>query len=169
MTKNTITLTEAQLQEMVENCVTDIINEGFLDNMKSAWQGAKRGYQGQKMLDRGTDDFKQTWDREDLAQQANPWDGKPENTADMQARDAYAKYKEAQQEANKYLNLYNQLTKKYGLQRTGVGQVRTTQKSNLRGNGGIIQNKRQNGSKFGGSVVGRDRTQDGRATGLYGK
>lgn len=168
MAKNTITLTEAQLTQMVEDCVRDIINEGFFDNVKSALKGAKQGYQGQKMLDRGTDNFKQQWDREDLANQTNPWSARPENTADMQAREAYQRYKEYQQMANKFLNLYNQLTKKYGLQKTGVGQVATTQKSNLRGTGGMIANKRRNGSKFGGNVVGRDRTQDTRPTGLYG-
>lgn len=168
MAKNTITLTEAQLTQMVEDCVRDIINEGFFDNVKSAWKGAKQGYQGQKMLDRGTDNFKQQWDREDFANQANPWSARPENTADMQAREAYLRYKEYQQMANKFLNLYNQLTRKYGLQKTNVGQVATTQKSNLHGTGGMLANKRRNGSKFGGNVVGRDRTQDTRPTGLYG-
>ena len=168
MAKNTITLTEAQFQSMVEDCVRDIINEGFFDNMKSAWQGAKRGYQGQKMLDRGTDDFKQQWDREDLANNANPWSARPENTADMQAKEAYRKYKEAQQEANKYLNLYNQLTKKYNLKKDGVGQRSASEKSNLYGTGGMLANKRARGSKFGGSVMGRDRMADTTGKGLWG-
>lgn len=168
MAKNTITLNEAQFHALVEECVTEVLNEGFWDQMKAGWQGAKRGFQGQKMLDRGTDDFKQQWDREDLAQQANPFGKGPENTAEMQAKEAYNRYKAAQQEANKYLNLYNQLTKKYNLQKQNVGNMRTTEKANLHGTGGIISNKRQNGSKFGGNVVGRDRTQDTRPTGLYG-
>ena len=57
MDKNTITLTESELHQMVNECVASMLEEGFLDNMKAAWQGAKRGYQGQQMLDRGVDDF----------------------------------------------------------------------------------------------------------------
>lgn len=168
MSKNTITLSEAQLQSLVEECVAEVLNEGLWDQMKAGWQGAKRGFQGQKMLDRGTDDFKQNWDREDLANNANPWSARPENTADMQAKEAYNRYKAAQQEANKYLNLYNQLTKKYKLNKDGVGQRSTSEKSNLHGTGGIIANKRQKGGKFGGNVVGRDRTNDTRGRGLWG-
>ena len=97
MAKNTITLNEAQLQSLVEECVAEVLNEGLWDQMKAGWQGAKRGFQGQKMLDRGTDDFKQNWDREDLANNANPWSARPENTADMQAKEAYNRYKAAQQ------------------------------------------------------------------------
>jgi hypothetical protein len=168
MAKNTITLNEAQLQSLVEECVAEVLNEGLWDQMKAGWQGAKRGFQGQKMLDRGTDDFKQNWDREDLANNSNPWSARPENTADMQAKEAYNRYKAAQQEANKYLNLYNQLTRKYKLNKDGVGQRSTSEKSNLYGTGGIIANKRKKGGKFGGSVVNRDRTNDTRGRGLWG-
>ena len=168
MAKNIITLNEAQLQSLVEECVAEVLNEGLWDQMKAGWQGAKRGFQGQKMLDRGTEDFKQNWDREDLANNSNPWSARPENTADMQAKEAYSRYKAAQQEANKYLNLYNQLTKKYNLNKDGVGQRSTSEKPNFYGTGGIIANKRQRGSKFGGSVVGRDRTNDTKGRGLWG-
>lgn len=168
MAKNIITLNEAQLQSLVEECVAEVLNEGVWDQMKAGWQGAKRGFQGQKMLDRGTEDFKQNWDREDLANNSNPWSARPENTADMQAKEAYSRYKAAQQEANKYLNLYNQLTRKYNLNKDGVGQRSTSEKSNFYGTGGIIANKRQRGGKFGGSVVGRDRTNDTKGRGLWG-
>ena len=160
------------MNELINESVQQILEEGFFDNLKAgvsgAVQGARRGFQGQKMLDRGTDDFKQNWDREDLANNANPWSARPENTADMQAKEAYNRYKAAQQEANKYLNLYNQLTRKYKLNKDGVGQRSTSEKSNLHGTGGIIANKRQKGGKFGGNVVGRDRTNDTVGKGLWG-
>lgn len=180
MAKNTITLTEAQLNRMVEDCVRDIINEGMMDeafgdglknfgrSMKSAFQGAKQGYQGQQMLNRGTDDFKQEWGREELAQNSNPWSSRPENTASMQATEAYKMYKYHKTESDKYLALYNKLTNQYGLNKDGVGQRSSSQTSNLYGTGGIIANKRARGSKFGGSIVGRDRTADTRARGLWG-
>ena len=97
MKKNTIVLNEAELQNLIKDCVNEVLNEGFFDRLKAGVQGAKSGYSGQKMLDRGTNDFKQNWDRQDLANKANPWASNPENTADMQARDAYKRYKEYQQ------------------------------------------------------------------------
>lgn len=163
MAKNTITLNEAQLQSLVEECVAEVLNEGLWDQMKAGWQGAKRGFQGQKMLDRGTDDFKQNWDREDLNAIGNPWSKGPENTAAMQAREAYQRYKEHQQEANKYLNLYNQLTRKYGLQKTGVGQVKSNETPTLYGSGGILNAR----NKFGSNVRARNRETN--PTGLFGK
>jgi hypothetical protein len=181
MPKNTITLTEAQFNKMVEDCVRDIINEGMMDeafgdglknfgrSMKSAVQGAKQGYQGQQMLNRGTDNFKQEWGREELAQIANPWSARPENTASMQASEAYKMYKYHKSESDKYLALYNKLTNQYRLNKDGVGQRSSNQKGNVYGTGGgIIANKRARGSKFGGSVMGRDRMADTRGKGLWG-
>ena len=169
MEKNTIVLNEAELQNLIKNCVTEVLNEGFFDRLKAGVQGAKSGYSGQKMLDRGTDDFKQNWDRQDLANKANPWSSNPENTADMQARDAYKRYKEYQQLANKFLNLYNQLTKKYGLQKKGVGQRVTTEKPNFYGNGGIVANQREKNSNgsFGSTVKDR-RSEVNKPRGIWG-
>ena len=157
MKKNTIVLNEAELQNLIKDCVNEVLNEGFFDRVKAGMQGAKAGYSGQKMLDRGTDDFKQNWDRQDLANKANPWASNPENTADMQARDAYKRYKEYQQLANKFLNLYNQLTKKYNLQKKGVGKRATAEKPNFYGNGGLIANQRKKNStgSFGSTVKDR--------------
>ena len=178
MKKNTIVLNEAELQNLIKDCVNEVLNEGFLDKesikklgdrVKSGWEGAKSGYSGQKMLDRGTDDFKQNWDRQDLANKANPWASNPENTADMQARDAYKRYKEYQQLANKFLNLYNQLTKKYGLQKKGVGQRVTTEKPNFYGTGGIVANQREKNSNgsFGSTVKDR-RSEVNKPRGIWG-
>ena len=178
MKKNTIVLNEAELQNLIKDCVTEVLNEGFLDKenikkltnrVKAGWEGAKSGYSGQKMLDRGTDDFKQNWDRQDLADKANPWSSNPENTADMQARDAYKRYKEYQQLANKFLNLYNQLTKKYNLQKKGVGQRVTTEKPNFYGTGGIVANQREKNSNgsFGSTVKDR-RSEVNKPRGIWG-
>ena len=165
MENNVIHLTESELKQIINESVKQIIEEGFFDNMKSAYQGAKMAYQGQKMKDRGTDNFKQKWGRDELSAQANPWAAKPENTADMQAREVYQMYKKYQAEANRYLSLYNQLTRKYNLKKTGVGQVQAQGKSNLRGNGGVTANK----NKFGSKIAGRNRTNDTNPIGLHGK
>ena len=178
MKKNTIVLNEAELQNLIKDCVNEVLNEGFLDKenikkmanrVKAGWEGAKSGYSGQKMLDRGTDDFKQNWDRQDLANKANPWASNPENTADMQARDAYKRYKEYQQLANKFLNLYNQLTKKYNLQKKGVGQRVTAEKPNFYGTGGIVANQREKNSNgsFGSTVKDR-RSEVTKPRGIWG-
>ena len=178
MKKNTIVLNEAELQNLIKDCVNEVLNEGFLDKenikkmanrVKAGWEGAKSGYSGQKMLDRGTNDFKQNWDRQDLANKANPWASNPENTADMQARDAYKRYKEYQQLANKFLNLYNQLTKKYNLQKKGVGKRVTTEKPNFYGTGGIVANQREKNSNgsFGSTVKDR-RSEVNKPRGIWG-
>lgn len=123
-----IKLNEAQLNQLVEECVMEVLNEGFFDKMSSAWNGAKQGYNSQKMLDRGTDNFKQNLSREDMMNMANPMAARPENTASEQAREAYKQYKAYQQKANEMLNLYNKLRKQYDLDKTGVGQVQSKQK-----------------------------------------
>ena len=91
-------------------------------------KGAKQGYNSQKMLDRGTDNFKQNLSREDMMNMANPMAARPENTASEQAREAYKQYKAYQQKANEMLTLYNKLRKQYDLDKTGVGQVQSKQK-----------------------------------------
>lgn len=166
---NTIYLNESDLQQIIEESVQQILNEGFFDNLKAgvsgAVQGARRGFQGQKMLDRGTDNFKQTWDRDDLAAQANPYGPGAENTASMQANQAFRLYKEYQQEANKYLNLYNKLSKKYNLGKEKPGLTKSKEKEAFYGSGGIRRNK----NKFGSKIVGRDRLEDVKPAGPWGK
>ena len=128
MNNNMIKLNEAQLNQLVEECVIEVLNEGFFDKIGAAWKGAKQGYNSQKMLDRGTDNFKQNLSREDMMNMANPMAARPENTASEQAREAYKQYKAYQQKANEMLNIYNQLCKKYNLDKTGVGQVQSKEK-----------------------------------------
>ena len=128
MNNNMIKLNEAQLNQLVEECVAEVLNEGFFDKMGAAWKGMKQGYNSQKMLDRGTNNFKQNLSREDMMNMGNPMASRLENTAAEQAREAYNQYKAYQQKANEMLNLYNQLRKKYNLDKTGVGQVQSKQK-----------------------------------------
>jgi phosphoenolpyruvate carboxylase len=130
MDKKVIKLNESELNQLIEECIQDILNEGFFDKMNAAWKGAKQGYNGQKMLDRGTDNFKQNLDREDMLNMANPMASRPENTASEQAREAYKQYNFYQQKANEMLNLYNKLRKQYDLDKTGVGQVQSKEKPN---------------------------------------
>lgn len=130
MNNNMIKLNEAQLQQLIEECVQEVLNEGFFDKMSAAWKGAKQGYNSQKMLDRGTENFKQNLSREDMLNMGNPMVARPENTAAEQARQAYQQYKIYQEKANEMLNLYNQLRKKYDLNKTGVGQVQSKEQPN---------------------------------------
>lgn len=128
MNNKIIKLNETELNQLVEDCVKEVLNEGFFDRIKQGYQGAKQGYKSQKMLDRGTDNFKQNLSREDMMNMSNPMSARPENTATEQAREAYRQYKTYQEKANEMLNLYNQLRKKYNLDKTGVGQVQSKEK-----------------------------------------
>ena len=155
--KNVVRLTESQLNELINESIQQILEEGFFDNLKAgvsgAVQGTRRGFQGQKMLDRGTDNFKQNWDYDDLKAHANPYGPGAENTASMQANQAYNLYKEYQQEANKYLNLYKSLIKKYNLAKEKPGQTQTREKTaHYTPNSNIDKNK------FGSKVAGRNRS-----------
>ena len=56
MGKQVIKLTESQIREMVAESVANILkesemDEGFLDNLKAGWNGAKSGYNTQKFTD----------------------------------------------------------------------------------------------------------------------
>lgn len=56
MKKQVIKLTESQIRKMVTESVSRVLkesemDEGFFDNIKSAWQGAKAGYNTQKFTD----------------------------------------------------------------------------------------------------------------------
>lgn len=142
---NKIVLNESELNAIIESCVREALSEGWLDRVKSAYQGAKQAYQGQEMLDRGTEDFKQNWDKDDEASIANPFASKPENTASMQARQAYEKYKYYKSESDKYLALYNKLTKQYDLNKDGVGK-RSSKQQVIKGSGVAPMRKRSKGN-----------------------
>ena len=90
MGKQVVKLTESQIKEIVTESVNRILkendmDEGFFDNIKSAYQGAKQGYNYQKAMDRGTEGFKTEHDYEDMKKDSNPFDPRSENTAQQQA------------------------------------------------------------------------------------
>ena len=127
MAKETIKLTESQIREIVAESVTRILkesdmDEGFFDNMKSAWQGAKQGFNTQKMMDRGTDGFKTEHDYEDFKKDSNPFGPRSENTAQEQANQLLAQARNYQIKANQLRARANRITSQYGLVKNGVNQ-----------------------------------------------
>lgn len=97
------------------------IDEGFWNNIKAGFQGAKQGVQAQKLLDRGTEGLKMQHDQDDVFRAMEKPLSKMENTAEEQARDIYLQYKQHAQKAMQLLNLYNKLNKQYGLAKKEVG------------------------------------------------
>lgn len=130
--KNIIRLNESQLQNIiVEHVVKALrennLDEGFLDNIKAGWQGARQGFKAQKNLDRGTDDFKQYHDYEDFKNDANPFRvGKSENTAEEQAQELLQQARYYQTKANQLKAQAQKITAQYGLAKTGVNQIVST-------------------------------------------
>ena len=160
-------ISEAQLQRMISESIDRVLREemeeGLFDRIRNAYSGAKAGYNAQKTLDRGTDDFKQQHDWDDVRGTMDNPLSKQSNTAEEQARSAYEQYKNYQQQANKMLNLYNQLCRKYGLQKQSVGNFKTTAPAPT--STGV--NFQQQDPHFGKSVGGRN--NDTRAIGNWGK
>ena len=128
--KNTVRLNESQLNKLISESVDKTLREmyesgeleeGFLDNIKSAFKGAKQGYDYQKSMDRGTDGFKPEHDAEDVRQtMVNPL-AKSENTAAEQANQLYAQAKEYMAMANRLKAQANKICRDYGLVKTDVG------------------------------------------------
>ena len=115
-----IKMTESQFRALIRESVEEtMIEEGFLDNLGAAWDGAKRGYKAQKTLDSDYVGLKPHHDHEDLQKHANPFGPGMENTAEEQAREIYSQYQEHMAIANKLLTKYRQLVKQYGLVYTG--------------------------------------------------
>lgn len=135
MGKQVIKLTESQIRKMVAESVANILkesemDEGFLDNLKAGWNGAKQGYNYQKAMDRGTEGFKTEHDYEDMKKDSNPFVSRSENTAQEQANQLLKQAQQYQAMANKLKAQANALTKQYGLVKTGVNQrVNGTQPS----------------------------------------
>ena len=122
MNTNKIKITESELRNIISETIQQtMIEEGFWDNMKSAWQGAKQGYKTQQTLDRGTEGFKQQHDHEDAMAAMDPLT-RPENTAEEQSSEIYKQYQFHQAKANQLLALYKKLNKQYGLVKQGVGK-----------------------------------------------
>lgn len=125
--KETIQLNEAQLKRIISESVKQVIkeaemDEGFWDNVKAGFKGAKQGFNAQKAIDRGTQGFKQEHDYDDTRREMmNPF-YKSENTAQEQANQLYAQAREYQAMANKLKAKANAITKQYGLVKAGVNQ-----------------------------------------------
>ena len=127
MGKQVVKLTESQIREIVTESVNRILkendmDEGFFDNIKSAYQGAKQGYNYQKAMDRGTEGFKTEHDYEDMKKDSNPFGPRSENTAQEQANQLLKQAQQYQAMANRLKSQANALTKQYGLVKTGVNQ-----------------------------------------------
>ena len=127
MAKEIIKLTENEIRQIVAESVVRVLkesdmDEGFFDNIKSAWQGAKAGYNTQKMMDRGTDDFKTEHSPSDVAKLANPFGPGMDNTAGEQATQLLKQAQMYQAKANQLRAMANKMTKKYGLTKTAVNQ-----------------------------------------------
>lgn len=139
----TITLNESQLRELIKESVEQaMLDEGFFDNMKAAWRGAKQGYKAQDTIDRGVEGFKRHHDYEDLQKQANPFGPGMENTAEEQAREIYSQYKEYATMANRLLAKYNKMVKTYGLKKVAPGNVvEPSANPNFKGSGVPISRK----------------------------
>jgi hypothetical protein len=117
-----ITINEQELQNIINECVANAINEGFLDRIKAGYNGMVQGYKDQKFLDRGSDDFKQNWSYADEKDNFDPFSRRPENTAAMQANDIYKQWRYHFNKSQELLKLYNKIAKKYNLKKLGVGQ-----------------------------------------------
>lgn len=131
MENKKINLTEDKLRQIVAECIVEAINEseleeGFWDNLKSGWKGAKQGFNYQKAMDRGTNGFKQEHDYDDTRRSMTNPLYKPENTAQEQAEQLLAQAKEYQAMANRLKAQANALTKKYALAKNGVNQRAST-------------------------------------------
>ena len=118
--KKPLRINESQLQSLIKESTLRILkesemDEGFWDNMKAGWQGAKAGFNTQKMMDRGINDFKTEHDYEDVKQDFNPFAPKSENTAAEQAEALLAQAREYQIKANQLRAKANAMTKKYSL------------------------------------------------------
>ena len=111
-----------------EDLEEGVEDEGLFNRLRSAAQGAKQGYQAQKTLDRGTDDFKQQHDYGDMIHTFDNPLSKMPNTAEEQAAEIYRQYKQYYMKANELLALYNKICRKYGLQKQGVGDFKSTVK-----------------------------------------
>ena len=118
MKKQVIRLTESDLHKIVENSVRRIMteneeDEGLWNNMKSAFKGARNGYQTQKALDTDNNNYTRN-------SRVSPNEA-PSNDAAESVRQYY-------QIAKEYLTKYNQmkakadkLAKQYGIKSVGQG------------------------------------------------
>lgn len=124
-------------EETLNKIIAETIEENIFDRLKQGVKGAIDGYRSQKYVDRGTDNFSQVYSRDDEKAMADPFARRPENTAADQANEIYIAYKNYQNKANQLLKIYNQLTKKYDLEKLGAGKRASKQKVTRGAFGGL--------------------------------
>lgn len=156
-----IRINDSQLNNIIVEHVVNALrennlDEGFLDNIKAGWQGARQGFNAQKNLDRGTNDFKQYHDYDDFKNDSNPLRfSKSENTAEEQAQELLRQAQYFQTKANQLKAQAQKITAQYGLAKTGVNQrVSTAQVPAAPSSTIAMQRNKTNG--FGRTNTARD-------------
>lgn len=138
ITMANVRITESKLRALIKESVEEtMIEEGFLDNLGAAWDGAKRSFKAQKSLDKSIKGLKRHHDYEDLQKHANPFGPGMENTAEEEANEVYQQYKEHMAIANRLLSKYKQLVKEYGLVYTGDERDPNSKRLGKRVNPGV--------------------------------
>lgn len=140
--------------EATKKILSENVDEGFLDRIKSAASMAKNGYQAQKQLDRGTNGFKTQNDANDVRQSLGNINGKMDNTAADQANDIAKTAHKYQLQRNQLLSQLNNIVKQYGLVKdpqSGLWKNPATSNSAVPDVSGIRGNS--NSGKFGRTVT----------------
>ena len=125
--KKPVRINESQLQSLIKESTLRILkesemDEGFWDNMKAGWQGAKAGFNAQKSLDSDYSNLKQEHDYDDTLKTMNNPMKKMPKTAAESSEDLLKQAQYYQKLANQLRARANAIDKKYALQKTGVNQ-----------------------------------------------
>lgn len=125
--KESVRINESQLQSLIKESTLRILkesemDEGFWDNLKSGWQGAKAGFNAQKSLDTDYSNLKQEHDYDDTLKTMNNPLKKMDKTAAESSEDLLKQAQYYQKLANQLRARANAIDKKYALQKTGVNQ-----------------------------------------------
>lgn len=131
--KEPVKINESQLQSLIKESTLKILkesemDEGFWDNMKAGWQGAKAGFNAQKSLDSDYANLKQEHDYDDTLKTMNNPMKKMDKTAAESSEDLLKQAQYYQRLANQLRARANAIDKKYALQKTGVNQRAATVK-----------------------------------------
>ena len=145
--KKPVRINESQLQSLIKESTLRILkesemDEGFWDNMKAGWQGAKAGFNAQKSLDSDYSNLKQEHDYDDTLKTMNNPMKKMPKTAAESSEDLLKQAQYYQKLANQLRARANAIDKKYALQKTGVNQraaTRQTQPSSIPNVNGMKQ------------------------------
>lgn len=125
--KKPVRINESQLQSLIKESTLRILkesemDEGFWNNMKAGWQGAKAGFNAQKSLDSDYANLKQEHDYDDtLKTMNNPMKKMPKTAAET-SEDLLKQAQYYQKLANQLRARANAVDKQYALQKTGVNK-----------------------------------------------